>query len=79
MAHQCVFFKWVLSRIVDFSFLIPPSEAEHCKECEHEDKHHLKERPAEEVTARLVQQDKEEREKIDCKLFCVLRLFTLQT
>ncbi|XP_040191386.1 MICOS complex subunit MIC60 isoform X2 [Rana temporaria] len=41
------------------------SEAEHCKECEHEDKHHLKERPAEEVAARLVQQDKAEREKID--------------
>ncbi|KAM5194104.1 MICOS complex subunit MIC60 isoform 2-T2 [Mantella aurantiaca] len=38
---------------------------EHCKECEHEDKPHLKERPAEEVAARLVQQEKEEKEKID--------------
>ncbi|XP_075712610.1 MICOS complex subunit MIC60-like isoform X2 [Rhinoderma darwinii] len=41
------------------------SEAEHCKECEHEESHHLKERPAEEVAARLVQQEKEEREKIE--------------
>ncbi|CAI9543098.1 unnamed protein product [Staurois parvus] len=41
------------------------SSAEHCKECEHEDKHRLKERPAEEVAARLVQQDKAEREKIE--------------
>ncbi|XP_018423948.1 PREDICTED: MICOS complex subunit MIC60 isoform X3 [Nanorana parkeri] len=41
------------------------SEAEHCKECEHEDKPHLKERPPEEVAARLVQQEKKEREKID--------------
>lgn len=41
------------------------AEAEHCKECEHEDKHHLKERPAEEVAAHLVRQEKEEREKID--------------
>ncbi|XP_044151097.1 MICOS complex subunit MIC60 isoform X2 [Bufo gargarizans] len=41
------------------------SEAEHCKECEHEESHHLKERPAEEVAARLVQQEKEEKEKIE--------------
>ncbi|KAM3939090.1 MICOS complex subunit MIC60 isoform 2-T2 [Leptodactylus fuscus] len=42
-----------------------PESAEHCKECDHEAAHHLKERPAEEVTARLVQQDKEEKEKIE--------------
>ncbi|XP_018423947.1 PREDICTED: MICOS complex subunit MIC60 isoform X2 [Nanorana parkeri] len=41
------------------------SGTEHCKECEHEDKPHLKERPPEEVAARLVQQEKKEREKID--------------
>ncbi|XP_068131504.1 MICOS complex subunit MIC60 isoform X2 [Hyperolius riggenbachi] len=41
------------------------SESEHCKECEHEDKPHLKERPAEEVAARLVQQEREEREKAE--------------
>ncbi|XP_069833342.1 MICOS complex subunit MIC60 isoform X2 [Dendropsophus ebraccatus] len=40
-------------------------EAEHCKECEHEESHHLKERPAEEVAARLQQQDKAEKEKIE--------------
>ncbi|XP_072262711.1 MICOS complex subunit MIC60 isoform X2 [Pyxicephalus adspersus] len=39
--------------------------ADHCKECDHEEKHHLKERPPEEVAARLVKQEKEEREKID--------------
>ncbi|XP_063781069.1 MICOS complex subunit MIC60 isoform X2 [Pseudophryne corroboree] len=38
------------------------SEAEHCK---HEETGHLKERPAEEVAARLVQQEKEEKEKIE--------------
>ncbi|KAM9329628.1 MICOS complex subunit MIC60 [Gastrophryne carolinensis] len=38
---------------------------EHCKECEHEDKQHLKERPAEEVAARLAQQEKEEKEKVE--------------
>ncbi|XP_018083312.1 MICOS complex subunit MIC60 isoform X2 [Xenopus laevis] len=37
---------------------------EHCKECDHDTTHKLKERPAEEVAARLVQQDKEEQEKI---------------
>lgn len=37
---------------------------EHCKECEHEATHKLKERPPEEVAARLVQQDKEEQERI---------------
>lgn len=41
------------------------SEAEPCKECEHEESPHLKERPAEEVAARLVQQEKEEKEKIE--------------
>ncbi|XP_075050210.1 MICOS complex subunit MIC60 isoform X2 [Mixophyes fleayi] len=41
------------------------SEAEHCKECQHEDKPHLKERPAEEVAARLAQQEREEKEKIE--------------
>ncbi|XP_071982367.1 MICOS complex subunit MIC60 isoform X2 [Engystomops pustulosus] len=41
------------------------AEAEHCTECEHEESHHLKERPAEEVAARLVQQDKEEQKKIE--------------
>ncbi|XP_077136348.1 MICOS complex subunit MIC60 isoform X1 [Ranitomeya variabilis] len=42
-----------------------PAGAEQCKECDHEESHHLKERPAEEVAARLVQQEKEEREKIE--------------
>ncbi|XP_056410342.1 MICOS complex subunit MIC60 isoform X2 [Hyla sarda] len=41
------------------------SEAEHCKECQHEEPHHLKERPPEEVAARLKQQDKEEQQKIE--------------
>ncbi|XP_063313711.1 MICOS complex subunit MIC60 isoform X2 [Pelobates fuscus] len=38
---------------------------EHCKECEHEDSHALKERPAEEVAARLVEQEKEEKHRIE--------------
>ncbi|KAM4051334.1 MICOS complex subunit MIC60 isoform 2-T2 [Anomaloglossus baeobatrachus] len=42
-----------------------PAGAEQCKECEHEGSHPLKERPAEEVAARLVQQEKEEKEKIE--------------
>ncbi|XP_066429083.1 MICOS complex subunit MIC60 isoform X1 [Eleutherodactylus coqui] len=42
-----------------------PASTEHCKECEHEESPHLKERPAEEVAARLVQQEKEEKEKIE--------------
>ncbi|OCT96636.1 MICOS complex subunit MIC60 isoform X2 [Xenopus laevis] len=49
--------------------LVQPSVTEeHCKECDHEavhkSVHKLKERPAEEVSARLVQQDKVEQEKI---------------
>ncbi|CAJ0937868.1 unnamed protein product [Ranitomeya imitator] len=44
-----------------------PAGAEQCKECDHEQSPHLKERPAEEVAARLVQQEKEEKEKIECK------------
>ncbi|CAN2388402.1 Component of the MICOS complex [Pristimantis euphronides] len=42
-----------------------PASSEHCKECEHEESHHLKERPAEEVAARLVQQEKAEKEQIE--------------
>ncbi|KAM4707850.1 MICOS complex subunit MIC60 isoform 2-T2 [Discoglossus pictus] len=43
----------------------PASSSEPCKECDHEGHHTLKERPAEEVAARLVQQEKEEKEKIE--------------
>ncbi|KAM4808842.1 MICOS complex subunit MIC60 isoform 2-T2 [Rhinophrynus dorsalis] len=39
-------------------------EAEHCKECDHEN-HALKERPPEEVAARLVQQEKEEHKRVE--------------
>ncbi|KAG8453354.1 hypothetical protein GDO86_000114 [Hymenochirus boettgeri] len=42
----------------------PVSSEEHCKECDHKTSHALRERPAEEVAARLVQQEKEEQEKI---------------
>uniref|UniRef100_A0A8C5M8A0 MICOS complex subunit MIC60 n=1 Tax=Leptobrachium leishanense TaxID=445787 RepID=A0A8C5M8A0_9ANUR len=38
---------------------------EHCKECAHEESHALKERPPEEVAARLVQQEKAEKQRAE--------------
>ncbi|XP_053314117.1 MICOS complex subunit MIC60 isoform X2 [Spea bombifrons] len=41
------------------------TSAEHCKECDHEGSHGVKERPAEEVAARLNQLEKEEKERVE--------------
>ncbi|KAM8940520.1 MICOS complex subunit MIC60 isoform 2-T2 [Pelodytes ibericus] len=43
----------------------PANPAEHCKECEHEGTHAMQERPADEVAARLVAQEKEEQQRIE--------------